>query len=464
MGKRKEIGVLLLADFISICLAWVIYYYVRVRSGWIDMSVEPELAVPMLFVYGYWVVVFWLVGLYRSWYASSRFDELALLFKTVTFGCLFLFFAVFVDDQGSSVSVSSRLLILLYWAIVLATTSLGRMGVRSIQRNMLIAGIGVHRTLIAGGAERARELYARVQEYPALGYRVVGFAGLDRRWTDSGAPEAPVLGSVDDLHTLIPRHEVREVLIALDSSDHDRLLDVIAQCNGHKVSLKIVPDLYDIISGQARTNAIYGFPLIEISPQLLSPWEAAVKRTMDVGVAGITLVLGIPLWLLIGLAIRLESPGPALYRQRRVGKDGTEFQIFKFRSMRQDAERGGAQWARKRDPRVTRVGRFLRNTHLDEIPQVINVLKGEMSLVGPRPERPEFVEKLAVDIPLYLRRLKVRPGVTGWAQVKHKYDESIEDVRKKVEYDLYYIENMSLRMDMKIILSTVYHTVLGKGH
>jgi lipopolysaccharide/colanic/teichoic acid biosynthesis glycosyltransferase len=147
-----------------------------------------------------------------------------------------------------------------------------------------------------------------------------------------------------------------------------------------------------------------------------------------------------------------------------VGKDGTEFQIFKFRSMRQDAERGGAQWARKRDPRVTRVGRFLRNTHLDEIPQVINVLKGEMSLVGPRPERPEFVEKLAVDIPLYLRRLKVRPGVTGWAQVKHKYDESIEDVRKKVEYDLYYIENMSLRMDMKIILSTVYHTVLGKGH
>jgi exopolysaccharide biosynthesis polyprenyl glycosylphosphotransferase len=300
--------------------------------------------------------------------------------------------------------------------------------------------------------------------YPALGYRVVGFAGLDRRWTDSGVPGAPVLGTVDDLHEVIPRENVREVLIALDSSDHGRLLDVIGQCNGHKVSLKIVPDLYDIISGQARTNAIYGFPLIEISPEILSPWEAAAKRAIDIGVSGLTLVLGIPLWLLIGLAVRLESPGPALYRQRRVGRDGTTFDIFKFRSMRRDAESAGAQWAQKKDPRVTRVGRFLRNTHLDEIPQVINVLKGEMSLVGPRPERPEFVEQLAKEIPLYMRRLKVRPGVTGWAQVKHKYDESIEDVRRKVEYDLYYIENMSMRMDMKIILSTVYHTVLGKGH
>jgi lipopolysaccharide/colanic/teichoic acid biosynthesis glycosyltransferase len=162
--------------------------------------------------------------------------------------------------------------------------------------------------------------------------------------------------------------------------------------------------------------------------------------------------------------IKLESVGPVLYRQERVGKKGKLFDILKFRSMRNDAEAGGPQWANKKDTRVTGVGKWIRRLHLDEIPQMWNVLKGDMSLVGPRPERPFFVEQLTQEIPLYKRRLNVRPGVTGWAQVKHKYDESIEDVRKKVQYDLFYIENMSLRMDFKIVLSTISHILLGRGH
>lgn len=228
--------------------------------------------------------------------------------------------------------------------------------------------------------------------------------------------------------------------------------------------MKIVPDLYDIISGQARTNQIYGFPLIEISAQLMRPWEEAAKRMLDLSIASLILLLGLPLWILIAFAIRLESPGPALYKQERVGKDGVAFNILKFRSMRQDAEKTGPQWAHKRDPRVTRVGRVLRKLHLDEVPQMINILRGQMSLVGPRPERPVFVDQLTEEIPMYPRRLKVRPGITGWAQVKHKYDETIDDVRKKVEYDFYYIENMSLRMDFKILLNTVYHMLLWRGH
>jgi exopolysaccharide biosynthesis polyprenyl glycosylphosphotransferase len=273
-----------------------------------------------------------------------------------------------------------------------------------------------------------------------------------------------VMGGIDDLSRLIPEKGIRDVLISLDSQDHSRLLEVIAQCSASDVGLKIVPDLYDIISGQARTNQIYGFPLIEISPQLMPPWEEAVKRSIDVLVSGFVLVVGSPLWLMIALAIKLESRGPVFYRQERVGKEGERFNIIKFRSMYQDAESQGPQWANRKDPRVTKVGRVLRNLHLDEVPQLVNVLDGRMSLVGPRPERPMFVEKLSHDIPMYPRRLKVRPGITGWAQVKHKYDETIEDVRKKVEYDLYYIENMSLRMDFKILLSTVSHMLLGKGH
>jgi exopolysaccharide biosynthesis polyprenyl glycosylphosphotransferase len=253
------------------------------------------------------------------------------------------------------------------------------------------------------------------------------------------------------------------VLVALDSADHDRLLDIIGKCNGHKVSIKIMPDLYDIISGQARTNQIYGFPLIEITPQLMPPWEEATKRLIDVVVSALVLIVGLPLWLLVAVVIKLDSRGPALYRQERVGKDGAPFNIIKFRSMQKDAERKGPQWAGHRDPRVTRCGKILRQLHLDEIPQMINILKGDMSLIGPRPERPVFVQKLLQEIPLYHRRLKVRPGLTGWAQVKHKYDETIDDVKKKVQYDLFYIENMSLRMDFKIILNTAYHVLLGRG-
>jgi lipopolysaccharide/colanic/teichoic acid biosynthesis glycosyltransferase len=317
--------------------------------------------------------------------------------------------------------------------------SAGRMVLRSIQRRMLMAGIGVHNTIIVGSSARSRDLFNEVVKYPGLGYRVVGFISVDRRRQGAHDRKVPVLGGIDDIPGIIGPHDIREVLIALDSTDHGRLLEIIAKCNGHNVGLKIMPDLYDIISGQARTNQIYGFPLIEITPQLM------------------------PLWIIVALLIKLDSPGPVLYRQERVGKDGVSFDIIKFRSMGKDAEMQGPRWAGRQDPRVTRFGRFIRQLHLDEIPQMINVLKGDMSLIGPRPERPVFVKRLSKEIPLYQRRLKVRPGITGWAQVKQKYDETIDDVKKKVQYDLFYIENMSLRMDFKILLNTAYHILLGRG-
>lgn len=464
MSKNVESAVLLLLDFATINLAYMVYYYLRVRSGWIDLAIDPEFWLPMFSLFVFWALVFWMVGLYRSWYAASRFDEIALLFKAVSLGCLFLFFVVFVDDAGRPhVVVSSRLLIAIYWGILVAFVSTGRLLIRSVQRRMLIAGIGVRNTVIVGSHAKSRDLFREVSKYPALGYKVLGFIGVGSGRPPAGTSQPPQLGKLDGLHDIIAAKNVREVLIALDSSDHGRLLDIMARCNSHKVGLKIMPDLYDVISGQARTNAIYGFPLIEISPQLMSPWEESLKRMLDVVVSSVILIIGLPLWLLIAGIIKLESPGPILYKQERVGKDGERFRIIKFRSMRQDAEKAGPQWANKKDPRMTRFGKWLRRLHLDEVPQFINVLNGHMSLVGPRPERPVFVESLSKEIPLYNRRLKVRPGITGWAQVKHRYDETIDDVKKKVQYDLYYIENMSLRMDMKIILNTASHMLLGKG-
>jgi exopolysaccharide biosynthesis polyprenyl glycosylphosphotransferase len=467
MGKAKERLILLVTDAITLSLGWIAYYLIRVQTGWVDVAIVPDLWMPMILVTAYWQILFLLVGLYRPWYAASRFDELTLVFKTTLVGCLLLFFVIFVDDEGTTVGTSARLLILLYWGILMVCVGSGRLLIRSIQRRMLIAGIGSHNTLIVGSPARSRELYDQVVRYPALGYRISGFVRVEKPERKKGGVYdrgIKVLGGLDDLGAIIKREGIREVLIALDSKDHNRLLEIVSKCNGRPVGLKILPDLYDIISGQARTNQIYGFPLIDISPQLMPAWEEAAKRSLDVVVAAVVLVAGLPLWSIIGIAIKLDSSGPIIYKQERVGKDGSRFHILKYRSMKDDAEKAGPQWAHRRDPRITRVGYVLRRLHLDEIPQLWNILLGHMSLVGPRPERPVFVEKLTKEIPMYPRRLKVRPGITGWAQVKHKYDESIDDVRKKVQYDLFYIENMSLRMDFKILLSTAYHVLLGRGH
>jgi exopolysaccharide biosynthesis polyprenyl glycosylphosphotransferase len=273
------------------------------------------------------------------------------------------------------------------------------------------------------------------------------------------------LGELRDLEQIIQKRRIREVLITLGSGQHETLLDIIGRTTGSNVGLKIVPDLYDIISGQARTREIYGFPLIDINPELQRPWEETTKRALDICVSLLILTIGTPVWVLVALGVRVTSKGPIIYKQERVGKHGVPFFIYKFRSMHTNAESEGPQWAVRNDPRVTPFGRFLRKTHLDEIPQFWNVLKGDMSLVGPRPEREYFVDLLSKEIPYYQRRLRVRPGVTGLFQAMvYKYDENIDDVRNKLKYDLMYIESMSFRLDVKILMRTIYNVLRGGGH
>ncbi|HEX5316428.1 MAG TPA: exopolysaccharide biosynthesis polyprenyl glycosylphosphotransferase, partial [Candidatus Kapabacteria bacterium] len=219
-----------------------------------------------------------------------------------------------------------------------------------------------------------------------------------------------------------------------------------------------------IVSGQARAREIYGFPLIDVNPVLLRPWEEAAKRTIDLSISLLLIILGSPIILGTALAVKFSSKGPIIYSQERIGREGKRFRIYKFRSMLVDAEQGGPQWASKNDPRVTPVGRFIRKSHLDELPQLWNVLRGDMSLVGPRPERDFFVQQLIQEIPYYNRRHRVRPGVTGLYQAMvDKYDENIDDVKQRVKYDLMYIESMSFRLDLKILFRTGYMMFRGKG-
>ena len=340
------------------------------------------------------------------------------------------------------------------------SVSLGRIIIRSIQRNLLEKGIGLRNTLIVGDGEKAVNLKKMIEKYHQLGYNIIGFISLKEK----SIIKEDKLGSIENISEIIKKNDVMEILIALEPNEKEKLIDVIRYCTEEKVNMKILPDMYEIVSGMAKTNQIYGVPLIEVMPDIMSPAGKLTKRLMDVVISFFTLILLSPLLLLVSVIIKLTSKGPVLYRQVRVGRKGEEFIMYKFRTMIMNSEEYGPEWAGEKDPRITKTGRILRKLYIDEIPQMVNVLKNEMSLIGPRPERPFFVEQLKKEIPYYYKRLSVKPGITGWAQIKHKYDSSLEDVKTKVQYDFYYIENMSLKLDFKIMINTVIVILLMKGH
>jgi exopolysaccharide biosynthesis polyprenyl glycosylphosphotransferase len=465
LNKKIEKIFILSTDFITINLVWTIFYVIRVQSGVFELNVTPEFLIPMFVSYLYWVIIFTFVGMYRTWFAASRFDELSTLFKASFFGVFILFFLIFLDDYIHGFPSATRIIIFLYWALFFVLTGSGRVFARSIQRGLLIKGYGRRNAFILGFNKKANEVHEQINSHPAVGLDIKGYLAVYDENIGKSYNGIEVIGNVKDMENLVDQYSINEIIIALDRENNDILIDVISKADNKGIGLKIVPDLYEILTGQARTSQIYGMPLIDIMPQLMPEWEKKLKRVLDIVVSLIILTITSPVILIISAAIKIDSPGPVLFKQERCGQNGKIFKIYKFRSMRNDAEKStGPVWSQKGDPRVTKVGKFIRKVRIDEIPQFINVLKGEMSIVGPRPERPYFVEMLSHEIPYYQRRLKVRPGITGWAQVKHKYDETIEDVKTKLRYDLFYIENMSLRMDFKILFRTIFVVLFGKGH
>jgi exopolysaccharide biosynthesis polyprenyl glycosylphosphotransferase len=466
LSKTVKILILLGVDFLTIQAAFFLWCRIRNSMGFYaayDLSHGFHLS---LFVYFFWLLILMFFGQYQVWHARSRTDEWIDVVKVVTAGVFLIFLITFdVEQDIDRPFQASRFLVALYWLLMVGCVGSGRLILRSVQRRLLTAGFGRQRTAIVGWGKKAWELADLTEAAPALGYTIIGFVNPEEEPVKGKYKELPILGSIGRLHEIVQRRSIHEVFIAIPRRSEKLLEQVIGQCNGLPVGIKAVPDLYDVLVGQVRTNQIYGFPLIEILPHLISPWERVVKRLLDILFSLSVILISFPLCLLVAAAIVVNSRGPVFYSQERVGKNGRHFHILKFRTMVKDAEKhSGPVWATKNDPRVTGVGRLLRKLRLDEVPQLINILRGDMALVGPRPERPYFVEKLKAMYPLYTRRLSVRPGITGWAQVKGTYDQTLEDVKTKLEYDLFYLENMSLRMDLKIVLNTIHIVLRGKGH
>ncbi len=455
-STRRIAALMLVSDVAATLAALASAYFLRFRAeiipvtrGIPDVSLYNRLF-PLMAVL--WPAVYYFYGLYQVRRHRSRVEEgLAVLVATGLATLLLAGLATFY--RGFSYS---RAVLVMFFALDVVFVFAGRTAIRRYLEEAWRHGVGVRHVLVVGAGRLGRAVVEKLHEHPEAGLRAIGFVDDAPEKAGTEYLGAPVLGTTAEAARIVEERGADTVFLALPLDAHRTMLAVLQEVGRTIADVRVVPDLLQYITFRAGVEDMDGLPVVHLTQVPLTGWMSLVKRALDVGLSGAALVILSPVYAAIAIAIRISDRGPILYRQRRMGLDGRSFDILKFRSMVVDAEgQSGPTWTSPDDERRTRVGVFLRRWSLDELPQLVNVLRGEMSLVGPRPERPEFVREFKEKFPQYMLRHRVRAGITGWAQV-HGWRGNTS-LSKRIEYDLYYIENWSLALDFRILWMTLRH-------